>query len=719
MDIKELMEQMTLDEKIGQLVVYETNIFAAGNERKDVVLGPLEELGLEEKFLKYAGSALTIYHAEQMIKIQKKHMADDRHHIPMLFMLDVIHGFRTIYPIPLAMGASFDPNLMAECAEISAKEAASIGVSIALSPMVDVVRDPRWGRVMESFGESALVNGVMGSAQVRAMQENSLADSNSVAVCVKHFAAYGAAEGGRDYNTVEISERILREYYLPAYKACLDSGAKAIMPAFESLNGVPVIANSFMMKRILRDEWGFHGLVISDYDAVRELCVHGVAANLKEAAKMAIDNGVTIEMMSSGYQSHLKKLIQDGVIDEQTIDRLVEDVLNFKYEMGLFEDPYRGASEEMEKTVCLTEKNRSIARRAAEECAVLLKNESILPFSEKTKKIALIGPYAQTQRIKGNWSFTGRKEDCVSVKCGIEKLLPDAQIVVVEACTFDDREYSILDAVRAAESAEVVILCLGEDELDSGESKCRTDLGLSKNQMELAKAVLEVNQNVAVVLFNGRPLVLTELNDIAPAILEMWFPGIEGGNAVANLLFGRTVPCGKISMSFPRAVGQIPVYHDAPSTGRPKKEQDGKFEICLSNYIDCGNLPLYSLGYGLSYTSFVYSDFLLDRKKITDNEVLTVSVTVQNTGSRRGKEVVQLYLRDLVACAIRPVQQLIAFKKIELIPGESKNVTFEIAEPMLRFYDVNCNCVSEAGEFQISVGYADHMVFSDTFELIK
>ena len=722
MNVKELLGKMTLEEKIGQLAIYDTGVFCPANKRSDVILGFLQDLDLDESDFAHVGNALTVYRAEDMIALQKRHMEADRLHIPMLFFLDVIHGFRTIYPIPLAMGCSFDPLLMEACARIAAKEAASAGVCVAMSPMVDVVRNPRWGRVMESFGESALLNGVMGSAQVRGMQGDDLSAPSAVAACVKHFAAYGAAEGGRDYNTVEISERILREYYLPAYKMCLDAGARVIMPAFEALNGVPVTANPLLMQQILRKEWGFDGVAVSDWGAVGELCVHGIAKDMKTAAKLAIENGCNVEMMTSGYQKHLAELVRDGTVSEETVDRLAEAVLTLKQEMGLFGKPYREASAEREAEVCLTEESRATVRRAAEESAVLLKNDAILPFSEGIRRIALIGPYADTQKLKGNWSFTGSYQDCVSVRAGIAALLPDAELVVETGCSFaigDTDGSGIPAAVAAAKGADAVVLCLGEGELQSGESNCRTDLGLPGVQAELARAVLAVNPNTAVVLFNGRPLVLTELDGIAPAILEMWFPGTEGGNAVAELLFGRAVPCGKVCMSFPRAVGQIPVYHDAYRTGRPKTKPDGEFEICISNYLDCGNTPLYPFGYGLSYTSFAYSELVLDRQQMTEGETLTARVKVKNTGNRTAKETVQFYLRDMVASVVRPVQQLIGFQKIELVPGEEKTVSFEVTEPMLRFYDFGCNCISEAGEFRLSVGYADHPVLTEAFELVK
>ena len=708
---------MTVDEKIGQLIQLNPKFFA------DVsvdVTGPWESLGIDEGFLKNIGSVLGSRNAEEMLIIQKKHMAEDKNKIPMLFMKDVIHGYRTIYPIPLALGASFDPDLVCECTQMEVKEASAGGVHVTFAPMVDYARDARWGRVMETCGEDPLLNSIMGAVQVKAIQGDDLRDTDHIAGCVKHLAAYGAAEAGRDYNTVEMSERQLREFYLPAYKACIDAGVTMLMPSFNSLNGVPSIANKWIMKTVLKDEWGFEGVVISDSNAVGELKTHGIAADSKAAAELAFKGGCDIEMMTANYYVGLKELIEEGKIDMAQLDAAVERILNLKESLGLFEDPFRDASPEKETAVCLTDEHRAIARRAAEDSTVLLKNDGTLPFSKDVKKIALIGPFAESKKIMGSWACNGRDDECVSIAEGIRNLLPNAEITVVSGCSAElgSTDTSGFDiAVQAAADADAVILCLGELSIYSGEGNSRVDIGLPGVQNELAKICVAANKNTAAVIFNGRPLTLGELDSICPAILDTFFPGSEGGNAIANLMFGVANPSARVPMSFPRAVGQCPVYYNHPSTGRPKRNDFDNYRF-KSRYLDCGNLPLYSFGHGLSYSDFRYESMELDKKQFTADEKITVTVTVRNAGERDGKEVVQLYMHDLVASSVRPVQQLIAFEKVEIAAGETKQIVFEITEPMLRFWDADCNYISEAGEFELFVGYADHPYIQDRFELI-
>ncbi len=716
-NVKQLIARMTLKQKVAQLTQLNANFFA---ESSAEITGPWEKLGIAQEDLCYIGSALNFHGVNEMIEIQKKHMESDPNRIPMIFMMDVIHGFRTIYPIPLALGASFDPDLVAKCSRMAAREATAGGVQLTFTPMVDYVRDARWGRVMETCGEDPLLNSVMGAAQVKAFQGDDLSDPDTLATCVKHYAAYGGAEAGRDYNTVEISERLLREYYLPAYKACIDAGVKMLMPSFNSLNGVPSTANKWLMQTVLKNEWKFDGIVISDYNAIGELIKHGVAADKKQAAKMAFQNGCDIEMMSITYYLHIKELIDEGAITEAQVDAAVERVLNLKKELGLFEDPFRGASEEKEASVLLTPEHRAIAREAAENCAVLLKNDGTLPFSKDVRKVALIGPFADMKEIKGFWACNGRNDECVTVKEGVSALLPNVEIIAVAGCSAQWNECSTEDfdeAIAAAKDADAVVLCLGEPQNYSGEGNSRADLGLPGVQTELAKAILAVNTNTAALIFNGRPLVLTELDAIAPAILDMWFPGTEGGSAAANLLWGDANPCGKVSMSFPKSVGQCPIYYNHPITGRPKKKPEDVHQPYASNYIGCGNLPLYPFGHGLSYTQFTYESLVLDAKEMTADKPLTLHVTVRNSGACRGKETVQLYIHDLIAATVRPIQSLIAFEKVELAPGETKTLTFTVTEPMLRFWDAECNYISEAGEFDIFVGHADHPILTERFTL--
>ncbi len=716
-DIKKLISNMTLEEKIGQLI--QLNAMFLGETDAEIT-GPMQKIGFEPEFMKNIGSVLNFKNVGEVKDIQDRHMAEDRNKIPLLFMMDVIHGYRTIYPIPLALGASFDPEIVRECSEMASREAAAGGVHVTFTPMVDYVRDARWGRVMESCGEDPLLNSVMGVTQVKAFQGDDISDPDRLAACVKHFAAYGGAEAGRDYNTVELSERLLREYYFPAYRACIDAGVKMLMPSFNNLNGIPSIANEWLMKTVLKDEWGFDGVVISDYRAVQELLSQGVAENLKDATERSFNCGCDIEMMSAGYYTHLAELIDEGKIDISAVDAAVERVLALKAELGLFEDPMHGASLEKENAVCLSPEHRDIARRAAEGSAVLLKNDGMLPLPENIKKLALIGPFAATNAIKGFWACNGRDDECVSVADGIRALVPDTELIVAEGCSAAVGEASTEgfdEAIEAAKRADAVILCLGELQGDSGEGNSRVNIELSAVQNELAKRICEVNPNTAALIFGGRPLVLTELDGRVRAILDMFFPGTEGGNAAANLLFGRVNPSGKVSMSFPRATGQCPIYYGLTKTGRPKSKADLERQAYRSGYIDCGNMPLYSFGYGLSYTSFEYRDLTLDSTEMTADGEITARVTVANTGNREGREVVQLYMRDLVASSVRPTAVLIGFEKITLAAGEERTVEFKISEPMLRFYDFGCNHISEPGEFHVSTGNAGQLLFTQSFWL--
>ena len=715
--LKELLDSMTLEEKAGQLVQCNAGQFIANAME---ITGPDGELLPTEELNRVMGSVLTFEDAKQAKALQDKHLAADPNKIPLLLMLDVIHGLRTTYPIPLAMGCSFDDELMAECADMARREAAACGVHVTFNPMVDTARDARWGRILETCSEEPLINSRMGAALVRATQGNDLSDPGNVACCVKHYAAYGAGEAGRDYNTVDVSERMLRETYLPAYKACLDAGARLIMPSFNSLNGVPSVANKYLMNDILRKEWGFGGVVISDYDAVGELVNHGVAKDLKDAARMAMEAGCDIDMVKNAYYLHLADLVREGAVSAEALDAAVMRVLRLKNELGLFENPYHGADEEEERKVYLCPEHRETARRAAEESAVLMKNDGVLPFAKDVKHVALIGPFAEETRLNGFWSRPGAEQYTVTLPEGIRAVVPGTELVIERGCgaEFGDTDRSgIGKAAEAAAAADAVILALGEPENYSGEGRSRAELNLPGPQMELARQVVQANPNTAVLLFNGRPLVLTELAETAPAILEMWYPGTEAGNAAARLLWGDANPCGKLSAGLARSVGQYPMPYNRMNTGRPKPPPDSRAVPFTSCYLDMPNLPLYPFGYGLSYTSFTYEKLVLNRETMTKDDELLVTVTVRNTGSVPGKEAVQLYLRDPVASVVRPVQQLIDYRKIFLNPGESAEVAFTIREKQLRFFNMDGKEISEPGEFRISTGYADHLILTKSFLL--
>ena len=716
--LKDLLGRMTLEEKAGQLVQCNAGQFV---ENKMEITGPDGEPLPAEELVRVIGSVLTFENAEQARKLQDLHLAADPHRIPLLLMLDVIHGLRTTYPIPLAMGCSFDDELMTACADMARKESSACGVHVTFNPMVDTARDARWGRILETNSEEPLINSRMGAALVRATQGEDLSDPENVACCVKHFAAYGAGEAGRDYNTVDVSERALRETYLPAYKACLDAGARLIMPSFNALNGVPSVANRYLMKDILRDEWQFNGVVISDYNAIGELIPHGVAGDLKEAVRLAMEAGCDIDMVCCAYYQYLPELVREGILPEQTLDEAVMRVLRLKNELGLFENPYHGADPEAEKAVYLCPSHRELARRAAEESAVLLKNEGILPFRKDVRRIALIGPFAEEIHLNGFWSRPGAEKDTVTIPEGIRTLLPAAELIIEKGCgaRFEDTDTSgIARAAEAAAGAEAVVLVLGEPEHYSGEGRSRAELTLPGPQAELARAVLAANPNTAAVLFNGRPLVLTELAESAPAILEMWYPGTEAGNALARLLWGEANPCGKLSVGLPRSVGQYPMPYNRMNTGRPKPPPDSQARPFTSCYLDMPNLPLYSFGYGLSYTEFTYEGLSLSRKTLEKGGELQVTVTVRNTGGTAGKEAVQLYMRDPAASVVRPIQQLIDYRKVFLQPGEAADVVFTLREEQLHFFSMEGKEISETGTILVSAGYADHLMLTAEFSVI-
>lgn len=716
--LKALLESMTLEEKAGQLVQCNAGQFVANDM---AITGPDGELLPTEDLCRVMGSVLTFEDAKQAKALQDMHLAADPKKIPLLLMLDVIHGLRTTYPIPLAMGCSFDDDLVAECADMARKESAVCGVHVTFNPMVDTARDARWGRILETNSEEPLLNSRMGAALVRATQGDDLSDTGNVACCVKHYAAYGAGEAGRDYNGVELSERSLRQDYLPAYKACLDAGARLIMPSFNSLNGVPSVANKKLMLDLLREEWGFDGVVISDYNAVGELVNHGIAADLKDAARMAMEAKCDIDMVQNAYYLHLADLVREGAITEAAVDEAVMRVLKLKNELGLFENPYHGADEAAEERIYLCAEHREIARRAAEESAVLLKNEGILPFRKDVKKIALIGPFAEEIHLNGFWSRPGAERYTVTLPEGIRNLLPDAELIIEKGCgaNFGDTETGGIEAaVRAAAGAEAVLLAVGEPEDYSGEGRSRAELTLPGAQDELIRKVLAANPHTAVLLFNGRPLVLTELAKTAPAILEMWYPGTEAGNAAARLLWGDANPCGKLSVGLARSVGQYPMPYNRMNTGRPKPEPDDRAVPFSSCYLDMPNRPLYSFGYGLSYTAFTYEALSVDRKTLEKDGEIRVTVTVRNSGSVSGKETVQLYMRDPVASVVRPIQQLIDYKKVFLRPGEKADVVFTVPEKQLRFFNMDGEEICEPGEIRFSTGFADHLILTEKIERV-
>ena len=702
MNLKKLLKKLTLREKLLQLTQLSCVYF--DKDDSGVLTGPIQNFNFTEEDIHDMGSVLNSFGVEKMISMQKDHIEKSKHGIPLIFMQDVIHGYRTMYPIQLALGCSFNMQMIKECSSMAAKECSVDGVQLTFAPMVDLARDARWGRVMETTGEDPYLNSLAAKAQVEGFQGD--LGKYKVAGCVKHFAGYGAAEGGLDYNTVDMSERTLREYYFPAYKSALDAGVKSVMTSFNVVDGIPAVGNKWLVDDVLRKEWGFDGLVISDFNAVGELIVHGVASDKKQAGKMSLDAGVDIEMMSNAYATYGEELVRKGNISIKQIDKAVMRVLKLKQELGLFENPYRDADPELSKQIILCKEHRDLARKMAEESAVLLKNDGILPISKQVESIAVIGPLGNTLDIKGSWACAARANDTITVFEGLKNLYGEDKVKFEQGCQveFDATNTSeIKNAVNLAKECKAVIMCLGEKETDSGESKSKTNLELPKIQYKLLEEVLKVNKNVAVVLFTGRPLAIKPLSKIAPAILNMWMPGTEGGNALANLISGDAIPSGKLSMTFPASTGQCPIYYNRYRTGRPSPDKDTTYGY-FASYIDGDTYPLYPFGYGMSYSKFEYSNLSISQTQMKKGQTIRASVIVKNVGQYTAKEVVQMYIADVVGSTVRPVKELKGFEKITLTPNESKVVEFEINDEKLAFYGSDLKRKVEKGVFKVFIG---------------
>ncbi|WP_373470898.1 glycoside hydrolase family 3 N-terminal domain-containing protein [Carnobacterium alterfunditum] len=707
--LKELVDQMTVEEKIGQMIQLSSDFY---NTTENEITGPMNEMYLTTEKMKTVGSVLGISGANQVKEIQQSHLEFSRLGIPLLFMADIVHGYRTIFPIPLGLASSWDPKLVEQTASIAAKEAAVAGLHVTFSPMVDLVRDARWGRVMESTGEDAYLNQQMARAFVRGYQGPKLKeDVTKLAACVKHFAAYGAPIAGREYNTVNMSERQLRENYLPAYKAAIDEGSRLVMTAFNTVDGIPATGNSWLMNEVLRKEMGFDGVLISDWGAIGELIAHGVAENLKEAGTLAFEAGVDIEMMSAAYSSELKGLIESGTLDETKLDTAVLRILELKNDLGLFENPYRGADAQKEAQEIFSHQNREAARISAEQSIVLLKNKNVLPLRNDLK-IALIGPNSQTHDLLGSWSWKGETAETPSLYEGMLKHVAAEQLVLI---TEADMLAQSADATLA--DVDVIVLALGETSEMSGEAASRTSITLPGNQLELVKAVRKAAKPVVATLFNGRPLDLSAIVEDVDGLVEAWFPGSEGGAALANVLFGAVNPSGKLTMSFPRTIGQVPMYYNQDKTGRPINETN-KTEKYLSKYLDVENTPLFPFGFGLSYTKFSYSALTFSHTTFTEEESVTVRVTVTNEGNVTGAEIIQLYVQDEVGKVVRPVKELKNFEKITLEPQTQKEVTFTLTAEALAYVHPDLTFAADSGTFKVMVGSDSENLQSETIRLI-
>ena len=710
-----VLQKMTLEEKIGQLNQLSIE-FATGSEGQKNL--KLEDLVTQGK----VGSFLNTQNMEYKIKLQKIAMTKSRMKIPLLFALDVIHGYKVAFPIPLAQSCTWDLSAVEKAERVAAEMATAHGIHWTFAPMMDVGRDPRWGRVMEGAGEDTWLGAKIAAARVKGFQGEDLSKNNTILACAKHFAAYGATESGREYNTTELSERQLREVYLPPFKAAAEAGIGTYMNAFNAISGVPASGHVHLVKNILKGEWGFKGFVVSDWESISEMINHGVAADSMEAAYKGIIAGSDMDMVSQVYEKCLKKLVQQGKVKEDLINDACRRILKMKFALGLFDDPYRYFDVKRREASLKNPAYKEAARDVARKSMVLLKNDgNILPLKKDVKNLALIGPFADGKFDRDYlsfWTFGTEQKDVVTLLQGVKSKVPQTNILTASVCGFmgDCKENEIANAVETAKKADVVVLALGENGERNGESRSRTSLDLPGNQKELLKAVLATGKPVVLVLFNGRPLTLEWESKNVPAILEAWQPGTEAGNAVADVLFGDYNPSGKLTMSFPINVGQIPVYYNQLPTGRPATKTN---EMWKSGYADISNNALYPFGYGLSYTTFSYSDLSLSKTSFGSGENIEASVTVTNTGQREGEEVVQLYIRDLVADVSRPVKELRGFEKIKLNPGESKKVTFKLTEEDLKYWNAELQYKADAGDFKVMVGPNSMELKEKTFSFRK
>lgn len=710
--VDSVLSLMNLEEKIGQLNQLSYGI-GWGPTVKVSVPNEYKELIKEGKI----GSFLNAVGAEFTYELQKIAVNESRLKIPLIFGLDVIHGFKTTFPVPLGEAATWQPEIVEISAHYQAREAASAGIHWTFSPMVDIARDPRWGRIMEGSGEDTYLGSLMAAARVKGYQEN-LSDLNIIA-CAKHYAGYGGAEGGRDYNTVDFSERTFRDIYLPPFKAAVDAGAHTLMASFNEIGGIPSSGSKHLLTDILREEWGFKGFVVSDWNSIGELINHGFASDLKHAGEISLNAGLDMDMESRSYITYLKELEDEGKVDEDLIDESVKRILRIKFLLGLFDDPYLYCNKEREQKNIMTDEVRIAALEVAKRSFVLLKNEkNILPLKKTYKRIAVIGPLANSKTNPlGGWSAMGDSVDVTTILEGMKSYVDKKiDIAYAEGCKIDNNSTAgFKNAVNIAKKSDLVVLCLGESRDMSGEACSRSTLDLPGVQEALAKELKKTGKPIIVVLMNGRPLSIPWLNENVNGILEAWFPGVTAGEAIAKVLFGDYNPAGKLPVTFPRTVGQVPIYYNHKNTGRPGDLQNHY----TSKYLDLPLTPLYPFGYGLSYTTFGLSDFKLSSDKLTKDDSLIVSVKVKNTGNYDGEEVVQLYIQDLVGSVTRPVKELKGFEKIMLKKGEEKSIQFTIHEKDLRFTATDMKFKSELGKFKVYVGNNSVDVLESGFELVE
>lgn len=728
--IDALMKKMTLDEKLGQL-----NLPGSG----DIVTGQAANSDLGKKIREgKVGGLFNIKSVAKIKAVQKVAVEESRLKIPMMFGMDVIHGYQTTFPIPLGMSCIWDMDLVEKAARIAATEASADGICWTFSPMVDISRDPRWGRISEGNGEDTYLGSTIAAAMVKGYQGNDLSKNNTIMACVKHFALYGAAEAGRDYNTTDMSRVRMYNEYLPPYKAAVDAGAGSVMASFNEVDGIPATASKFLMTDVLRNQWGFKGFVVTDYTGINEMMDHGMG-DLQKVASLALNAGIDMDMVGEGFLTTLKKSLSEKKVTQQQIDIACRLILEAKYKLGLFDDPYKYCNEQRAATEIFTPANRKAAKEIAEESFVLLKNKNGLLPIRKSGIIALIGPLADAkENMSGTWSVATDMSTPISVLQGLKNAVGgNAKILYAKGSNLDadsmfeqratvfgktlhrdsrSNEVILKEALDIANQADVIVAAVGESAEMSGESASRSEIGIPKIQQDLLAALLKTGKPVVLVLFTGRPLTLQWENEQVPAILNVWFSGTEAGDAIADVLFGNVNPSGKLSTTFPQNVGQIPLYYNHKNTGRPLPE--GKwFQKFRSNYLDVSNDPLFPFGYGLSYTTFTYSDIALSSNFLKGNQTITATVTITNAGNVAGKEVVQLYTRQLVGSITRPVKELKGFQKIALRAGESKKVTFTISNKDLKFYNSDLKYVAEPGNYKLFIGGNSRDVKEADFKL--
>lgn len=731
--VAELMAKMTIDEKIGQLNLPTSGDITTGQANSSNVAKNIEEGKV--------GGLFNIKSVKKIREVQKIAVEKSRLKIPLLFGMDVIHGYETTFPIPLGLSCTWDMDLIERSAQIASQEASADGINWTFSPMVDISRDPRWGRVSEGSGEDPFLGSQIAKAMVNGYQQNDLSKKNTLLSCVKHFALYGAPDGGRDYNTVDMSKIKMYNDYFPPYKAAIDAGVGSVMASFNEVDGIPATGSKWLMTDVLRKQWGFKGFVVTDYTGIPEMIDHGMG-DLQAVSALALNAGIEMDMVGEGFLTTLKKSLGENKVSLEQIDNAVRLILEAKYDLGLFHDPYRYCDEKRAKTEIFTNSNRAEARKISAQSLVLLKNNNQLLPLKNSATVAVIGPLADAkENMAGTWSVATNMERSISLIAGIKKVVGNtAKVLYAKGSNLDydaafeekatmfgktlhrdnrTKEELTAEALKIANQSDVIIAALGESAEMSGESSSRTNLEIPQAQKDLLQALLKTGKPVVLVLFTGRPLVLVEENETVPAILNAWFAGSEAGYAIADVLYGNENPSGKLTATFPRNVGQVPIYYNQKNTGRPLMNKEGKFEKFRSNYIDERNEPLYAFGYGLSYTTFDYANLKISSDKMKFDDKLKVTIDVTNTGNYDGKEVIQLYIRDLVGSVTRPLKELKAFQKINFKKGEKQTVTFEISVEDLKFYNSDLDFVAEPGTFQVFVGTDSNTDTNVSFELIK